>query len=67
MSTNGSDIRQKLHDLEQEHRDLDEAISQLAENPATDQLKLRRLKKRKLRLRDQIAYWQSRLIPDLDA
>jgi hypothetical protein len=62
-----SEIRTKLHELRQEHRDLDDAISQMAANPATDQLKLRRLKKRKLRLRDQIAYWESRLIPDLDA
>lgn len=62
-----SEIRSRLNDLRQEHRDLDDAITQMAANPATDQLKLRRLKKRKLRLRDQIAYWESRLIPDLDA
>lgn len=67
MSIASSDIGQRLLILQQEHRDLDDAIGQMAENPATDQLKLRRLKKRKLRLRDQIAYWESKLIPDLDA
>jgi hypothetical protein len=67
VSMGNSEISTRLHELRQEHRDLDDAISQMAGNPATDQLKLRRLKKRKLRLRDQIAYWESKLIPDLDA
>ncbi|HMA98071.1 MAG TPA: YdcH family protein [Wenzhouxiangella sp.] len=53
--------------LRQEHRDLDDAIDQLARTPSTDQLRLRRMKKRKLRLRDQIDYWESKLIPDLGA
>ncbi len=53
--------------LRQEHRDLDRAIAHLAETPSIDQLQLRRMKKRKLRLRDQISYWESKLIPDLDA
>jgi hypothetical protein len=39
----------------------------MADNPATDHLKLRRLKKRKLRLKDQIARYESHLIPDLGA
>ncbi len=56
-----------IRHLRVEHRDLDLAISTLAAHPAGDQLALTRLKKRKLRLRDQIAYWESRLIPDLDA
>lgn len=67
MSMDDSETRARLHGLRQEHRDLDDAITQMADNPATDQLKLRRLKKRKLRLRDQITYWESKLIPDLDA
>ena len=53
--------------LRQEHRDLDQAIERMVDNPAVDQLQLRRLKKRKLRLRDQIAWYESCLIPDLDA
>lgn len=62
-----SDIAQKLTELREEHRDLDRAIATMAEDPAVDQLGLRRLKKRKLKLRDWIAYLESRLIPDLDA
>jgi hypothetical protein len=67
VSTDWSEIQQRLLELRSEHRDLDDAIGQMADNPATDQIKLSRLKKRKLRLRDQIAYWESKLIPDLDA
>ena len=67
MSTNWAEIQARLHELRQEHRDLDDAIAQMAANPATDQIKLRRMKKRKLRLRDQMAYWESKMIPDLDA
>lgn len=67
MSMDDSEIRARLNDLSQEHRDLDDAITQMADNPGTDQLKLRRLKKRKLRLRDQITYWESKLIPDWGA
>jgi hypothetical protein len=67
VSTNWAEIQARLHELRQEHRDLDDAIAQMAANPATDQIKLRRMKKRKLRLRDQMAYWESKMIPDLDA
>jgi hypothetical protein len=67
MSGNQPSIQSRLLALRQEHRDLDDAIAQLAVSPSTDQLRLRRMKKRKLRLRDQIAYWESKLIPDLDA
>ncbi len=67
VSTRWSEIRAILNELDHEHRDLDDTITQMSENPATDQLQLRRMKKRKLRLKDQIAYWESKLIPDLDA
>jgi len=67
VSQHSGEIRQKLNELIEEHRDLDDAIELMATNPGTDQLKLRRMKKRKLRLRDQITYWESKLIPDLDA
>ena len=50
-----------------EHRDLDEAIAALRVSAAPDQLRLARLKKRKLRLRDEIATLESRLIPDIIA
>jgi hypothetical protein len=60
-------IRRQLAELRVEHRDLDDAIHRLAEDPAADQLRLTRLKKRKLLLKDSIARLESRLIPDLDA
>ncbi len=67
MSMSWSEIQARVLELQQEHRDLDHAIGRLSDQPGTDQLQLRRMKKRKLRLRDQIAYWESKLIPDLDA
>lgn len=59
--------REQIAELQIEHRDLDDAIHRLAEDPAADQLRLTRLKKRKLLLKDTIARLESRLIPDLDA
>ncbi len=59
--------RERIAELRVEHRDLDDAIHRLAEDPAADQLRLRRLKKRKLLLKDAIARLESKLIPDLDA
>ncbi|NKI36226.1 DUF465 domain-containing protein [Wenzhouxiangella sp. XN79A] len=67
MNDSPSDIAEFLAELKVQHRDLDDAIHRLGEAPAPDQLQLTRLKKRKLRLKDQIAYWESKLIPDLDA
>lgn len=60
-------ITQRLTALRMEHRDLDAAIARLSETPASNSLQLRRLKKRKLLLKDAITRLQSRLIPDLDA
>ncbi|HEY0113394.1 MAG TPA: DUF465 domain-containing protein [Allosphingosinicella sp.] len=57
----------KLVRLRQEHRDLDAAIDALRAAPAPDQLQLARLKKRKLRLRDEIAMIEDDLIPDIIA
>ncbi|MEM9383542.1 MAG: YdcH family protein [Pseudomonadota bacterium] len=57
----------KLKELRLAHRRLDEEIEEAAESPATDQLELRRLKKRKLQLKDMIAHLESELIPDLNA
>ena len=62
-----SEIAQKLAALREEHRDLDQAIERLVEDPAADQLGLRRMNKRKLKLRDWMTYLESRLIPDIDA
>ena len=60
-------IAARLGQLRQEHRDLDAAISALADGGMPDQLQLARLKKRKLRLRDEIAQLEDRLIPDIIA
>ncbi len=60
-------IARRLAELKVEHRDLDAAIGRLAELPTIDELQLKRLKKRKLMLKDCIARLQSKLIPDLDA
>ena len=60
-------IEQRLLVLDVEHRDLDDIIDRLSGNPVQDQLQLRRLKKRKLSLKDQIARLRDRLIPDIIA
>jgi len=56
-----------IAELREEHRDLDAAIARLVEDPSMDQLHLRRMKKRKLKLKDWIAFLESQLIPDIDA
>jgi len=56
-----------LVELRTEHRDLDEAIGRLAASIEADELAVKRLKKRKLRIKDMIAHLESQLIPDLDA
>ncbi len=61
-------ITSQLVELRLEHRDLDAAIARLADTrDAADDLSIKRLKKRKLRIKDMIATLESRLIPDLDA
>ena len=57
----------RLVRLRQEHRDLDSAIEVLRSLSAPDQLQLARLKKRKLRLKDEIAMLEDQLIPDIIA
>lgn len=60
-------LKEKLATLRSEHCDLDAAIARLSMDPLVDQLHLRRLKKRKLLLKDLIARLSSRMIPDLNA
>jgi hypothetical protein len=62
-----AEIARKLSELREEHRKLDLAIEQLMSEPWQDQLLLRRMKKRKLKLKDWIAHLESLLIPDIDA
>lgn len=67
ISNDPGEIAALIAELREEHRDLDEAIARLATDPRVDQLRLRRMKKRKLKLKDWIASLESELIPDLDA
>jgi hypothetical protein len=57
----------RLAQLKLEHSDLDAAIEALRISPSLDQLRLARLKKRKLRLKDEIAMIEDHLIPDIIA
>ncbi len=59
--------RTQLKELRVAHRDLDIAITELADIPHVDQLRVRRLKKQKLRLKDMIIKLESELIPDMNA
>jgi hypothetical protein len=60
-------IAKRLEMLRTEHRDLDSAIAALIEAGSTDQLQVARLKKRKLRLRDEIGMLEDQLVPDIIA
>jgi len=59
------EIEQRIAELELEHSDLDDIIGRLSETPTQDQLQLRRLKKRKLFLKDLLARLRDKLIPDI--
>ena len=59
--------QRKLDELRQEHRDLDDVIQRLIDDPRHDQLQVQRLKKRKLGLKDQILRLESELLPDIIA
>lgn len=61
------DIMRRLELLRVEHRDLDGAIAVLIEAGAGDQMQIARLKKRKLRLRDEMALLEDNLVPDIIA
>jgi hypothetical protein len=58
-------LRQRIFELQMEHRDLDDAIARLVENPLPDRLRLQRLKKRKLLLKDQLTHLERQLDPDV--
>ena len=64
---NQDQIVAQLHQLESEHRDLDDVIERLGEDKPFDQLQLQRLKKRKLALKDGITKLRSRILPDIIA
>jgi len=58
---------ERIKQLRVEHRDLDQVIARLVSDPNVDQLMLKRLKKRKLMLKDMITQLESARIPDLNA
>ncbi len=60
-------IEEKLEALRIEHRDLDDVIARLVDDHTTDELQIRRLKRRKLMLKDQIAMLERQLVPDIPA
>jgi hypothetical protein len=59
--------RRRIAELKQEHRDLDDVIARLAVEPVQDELQMRRLKKRKLQLKDRILRLECQLTPDIPA
>ena len=60
-------VNRRLAELKQEHRDLDQAIGALVESGAADQLQIQRLKKRKLKLKDQIRQIEDLQLPNIIA
>ena len=62
-----AELQARFHLLSQEHRDIDAAIDALRGLPGHDQIQLARIKKRKLRLRDEMAMIQDLLLPDIIA
>jgi len=60
-------LQARLAQLKSEHRDLDDIIAQLTESGSFDRLQIQRLKKRKLRLKDEIAGIEDQLTPDIIA
>ena len=61
------EIRRRIIELEVEHRDLDSVIDMLTREPFHEELQLRRLKKRKLQLKDHITLLKMQLVPDIPA
>jgi hypothetical protein len=67
MVMDRQEVERWLAELRLEHRDLDEVIQQLIQVGHPDAMRIQRLKKRKLKLKDMIARLESELIPDMDA
>ncbi|MCK5622927.1 MAG: DUF465 domain-containing protein [Alphaproteobacteria bacterium] len=60
-------LERQLEELKSSHRDLDDVIARITEEAPFDQLQIQRLKKRKLRIKDQMAKIESLLLPDIIA
>jgi hypothetical protein len=63
----GREMSQRIHHLKGEHRTLDDELRTIANDPEIDDLQIQRLKKRKLYLKDSIAYLESNLVSDITA
>lgn len=61
------EVKRRLIELQIEHRDLDEAIARMSSQPGVDELALRRMKKRKLQIKDAVQLLEMRLVPDIPA
>jgi hypothetical protein len=61
------ETKRRIIELQIEHRDLDEAIARLSQQSGADELHLRRMKKRKLQIKDSLAMLQMQLVPDIPA
>jgi hypothetical protein len=67
FENDSSAIARQLMELKIEHRDLDDVVDRMLNGVGFNELQMKRLKKRKLKIKDMIAYLESKLIPDLDA
>ncbi|SPE25333.1 conserved hypothetical protein [Burkholderiales bacterium] len=67
VGDDADEVRRRITELQIEHRDLDQAIAQLGERNGCDELQLRRLKKRKLLIKDAITRLEMGLVPDIPA
>ena len=67
LDASDTDLRARLASFKVEHQDLDAAVSALEAKPRSDQIQIARLKKKKLRLRDEIARLEDQLTPDIIA
>ncbi len=67
MTFSQSELIHRITELKAEHRELDEIIDVLIHSGQVDELKIKRLKKRKLQIKDMIEVYEDLLIPDLDA
>ena len=61
------EIKHMIHELALEHKDLDDAINLMHQQPFIDELQMRRMKTRKLKLKEEIVLLESKLIPDIEA
>lgn len=67
MKMDNNEIKKRISKLSLEHKDLDDALHLMNEKPSIDELQIRRLKMRKLKIKDEVEALESKLIPDIEA